>query len=395
MWGLAPGRGGASDGGGDGSAVETVSRRARRAGFRGRARRTVPVRTTRARGPGRPGFVRGGAVQRPRATGGGRAVRAVLEGPHLPAPLRLRLRGPCVRRPMSSGSTAPPVPARTPPAGVRHRNLRSAPRGPCCPVRPAPRIAGFRQSSLGSACRCADMNASGPCEEAEGTTCRIERFRNSIWRGTPGYWPRSRPRADASPVTNSPPAAPSGNRRRRPVTVCAPSSSPISPPRAAPGPAARRRRRAGRRAAGGGRLRRRVRAGPADGGPSGGGGTAGVHRRPALRPQRPRPALREGRTVRAAPVPGARRRRRPGPGHLRGGRPGAPSGGARADRPVRRPERPAHHQGRAAAVHRSRPPAGRAHPLRQAGARRDRRRPGRRRTPQSAPAGWSSRTRRR
>ena len=48
MWGLARGRGGASDGGGDGSAVEAVSRRARRVAFRGRARRTVPVRTARA-----------------------------------------------------------------------------------------------------------------------------------------------------------------------------------------------------------------------------------------------------------------------------------------------------------------------------------------------------------
>ena len=48
MWGLARGRGGASDGGGDGSAVEAVSRRARRVAFRGRARRTVPVRPAHA-----------------------------------------------------------------------------------------------------------------------------------------------------------------------------------------------------------------------------------------------------------------------------------------------------------------------------------------------------------
>lgn len=174
-----------SGGDGDGSAVDAVSRRARRVALRAEARRTAPVRAARARGPGRPGFVGGAAVQRSRATGGGRAVGAVHEGLHMPAPSPSFR--PCVRRSMSSGSTAPLRARCRTPAGVRHRNLRSAPCEPCCPARPVSRIAGFRQSSLGSACRCAAMNASGRRQEREGTMCRNERFRSSIWRATPRY----------------------------------------------------------------------------------------------------------------------------------------------------------------------------------------------------------------
>ncbi|MDQ0913416.1 hypothetical protein QFZ22_009401 [Streptomyces canus] len=78
-------------------------------------------------------------------------------------------------------------------------------------------------------------------------------------------------------------------------------------------------------------------------------------RRPPLRPQRPRPPRRARRTLRPAPVPRARGRRSPRACRLRRGRPGAPAGGTRAHLPLRRPQRPAHHQGRPPAVHRPGP----------------------------------------
>lgn len=84
---------------------------------------------------------------------------------------------------------------------------------------------------------------------------------------------------------------------------------------------------------------------------------------------------RAGHPVRAAALARARGRGGDGPGGVHGDRLRAAHGGGGAAGPVRRPEDPAHDEGRAAGLYRPRQPARRPAVLRQAVARGDGRRP--------------------
>ena len=110
--------------------------------------------------------------------------------------------------------------------------------------------------------------------------------------------------------------------------------------------------------------------------------TPGVHRRPALRPQRPGPPGRARRALRAAPLAGPMRSpSRRAVNRYEDMHPATRQVESAVIGRFGERQHPAHHEGRPAGLYRPRRPGRRPGVLRQAGTRGHRRRPGRHRPP--------------